>query len=112
RELERDAGNTEAQRIAGTRAGDQVTHRPAAALALDVIVDQRERRRIAAALAKPGQRVQPERRPEAVGEKHEEPGTDARRDAGEDIGAPRAEVVGEEAHDEKRSQVAEVERGL
>ena len=111
-ELERQAGGEQADRVAGARAGDQVAHGAAAPLARHVVVDQRERRRIAAALAQAGQRVQPERRPEAIGEKHESPRADARGDAGGDVRALRAEMVGDEADDEEREQVSEVKGRL
>jgi hypothetical protein len=56
--------------------------------------------------------VQPDRGPEIVREQHEGPRAQAGRDSGGDVGALRAEVVGDEADDEKRGQVAEMERGL
>src|SRR5436190_14631695 len=111
-ELERKPGHAERDSVARARARDEVTHGAAAARALDVLVDQRERRRIRAALAKPGRGVQPERRPEAVGEEHEGPRAKTRGDAGRDVGALRAEVIGDKADDEERGEIAEVKRGL
>jgi hypothetical protein len=56
--------------------------------------------------------MQPERRREPIGEQDERPGTQACRHAGGDVRALRAEVIGDEADDEERAQVAEVEGGL
>jgi hypothetical protein len=50
-ELEGEAGDAEADGVSGARPGDEVAHGAAAPRALDVIVDQRKRRRIGAALA-------------------------------------------------------------
>ena len=111
-ELQRDARDAEADGVAGARAGDEVSHRAAAPRALDVVVDQRERRRVGSALAKAGERVQPEGGPEAIGEEDEGPRTRAGGDAGGDVGALRAVVVGDEADDEERGEIAEVERRL
>ena len=77
-----------------------------------MVVDERERRRIGAALAKSGEGVQPYRGPEAVREENKGPRAQAGGDAGGEVGALGAEVVGDEADDEKRGQVTEVERGL
>src|SRR5467141_1981269 len=111
-ELEREARHAQTDRVAGARAGDQVPHRAAAARALDMVIDERKRGCIGAALAKPRQRMQPEGRPEAVGEQHEGPRARAGRDAGGEVGALGAEMIGDEAHHEQRDEVAEVERRL
>ena len=109
---QRESRDAEADCITRARAGDEVAHGAAAARPVDVLVDERERRRIGATLAKTGESVQPERRPEAVGEKDERPGAQAGGDAGREVGALRAEVIGDEADDEERGEVAEVERRL
>src|SRR6266446_6116041 len=111
-ELEREARHAQTDRVAGARAGDQVPHRAAAARALDMVIDERKRGCIGAALAKPRQRMQPEGRPEAVGEQHEGPRARAGRDAGGEVGALGAEMIGDEAHHEQRDEVAEVKRRL
>src|SRR6266850_6262098 len=111
-ELEREARHAQADRVAGARPGDQVSHRAAAARAPDMVVDERKRGGIGAALAKPRQRMQPESRPEAVGEQHEGPRARAGRDAGGEVSALGAEMIGDEADHEERGEVAEVERRL
>ena len=111
-ELERKAGDAEADRVARARAGDEKSHRAAAPRALDVVVDERERRRVRPPWQRPGERVQPEGRPETVGEKNERPRARAGGDARRDVGALRAVMVGDEADDEERREVPEVERRL